>query len=285
MEKIKKIQIVTAKLAEDLLAGMYHSAFKGQGMEFEEVREYQPGDDVRSIDWNVTARHNRPFVKSFREEREITVMLVVDVSSSTRFGSGKIRKRELIAEIGAILAFSAIQNNDKVGMILFSSEVEKYIPPKKGTRHILRLIRELLEFEPKKKGSDIKSALNYMGNIQRRAGVCFLISDFICDLHPSQMATTAKHYDLISIAVNDPAEVNFPNLDLVQIEDLETGEQQIVDTSDLKVRLKFQELAQERLQNIEKLMQKVGGGFISVKSDTGYLDPIRKFFKLRRIRH
>lgn len=280
-KKIRKIQIHTTQLADDILAGAWHSAFKGQGMEFEEVRAYQAGDEIRSIDWNVTARMNIPYVKVFREERELSVILLVDVSASSRFGSKNQLKRDLIAEIGAVLAFSAIKNNDNIGLILFSNEVEKYIPPKKGTRHVLRVIRELLAYEPKGQGTDLRCALSFLGNVQRRTAICFLVSDFICQPPPHEFTLMAKKHDLISIAVTDPCELEFPEMDLVELVDLETGETHVVDSSDQRVLEHFRVKNRERLADFETLMKKIGAGFIDIRTDQPYVFPMRKFFKLR----
>lgn len=284
-KKIRNIEMHTTQLANDLLAGAWHSAFKGQGMEFEEVREYQTGDDIRSIDWNVSARMNHPYVKVFSEERELTVLLVVDVSASSRYGSNNQMKRDLIAEIGAALAFSAIKNNDNVGLILFSEEIEKYIPPKKGSRHVLRVIREVLAFEPKSRGTNLLNALHFVGNIQNRSSICFLISDFICPHHPKEMSLISKKHDLISIAVTDPSELQLPNMELVELRDLETGETRLIDTSNKSEMVDFKKHSEQRLKSFEKLMKKTGAGFIDIRTNKPYLPAIRKFFKQREIKH
>jgi uncharacterized protein (DUF58 family) len=280
-KKIRKIQFQTTHLANDILAGAYHSAFKGKGMEFEEVREYQPGDEIRSIDWNVSARMGHPYIKNFREERELTVMLVVDISASAHFGSIGQLKSDLIAEIGAVIAFSAIKNNDKVGLILFTEEVEKYLPPKKGTRHVLRVIRELLAFKPKKRGTNIQAALSFLGSVHRRSGICFLISDFICSDFSHELSLVVKKHDLVAIGIADPYEVAFPNMNLVSLQDLETEETRLIDTSSPRVQEHFRSLAQQHLEKCHYLMKSVGAGFIAIRTDQSYLPPIRKFFKLR----
>lgn len=280
-KSIRRIQIETTHLAEDLLAGAYKSAFKGQGVEFEEDREYQQGDDIRLIDWNVTMRMGHPFVKVFREERDITVMLIVDVSSSSRFGSVTESKNEIIAQIGAIIAFSAIKNNDKVGLILFSDEVELYVPARKGTRHVLRIIRELLAFKPKHLGTDLNKALNFLGSVMSRSAVCFIISDFIAPDYEKEMKLMAKKNDLITISVTDPHEVNFPDVGLVELKDLETGVSALIDSSEPEFRKKFKQQAEDRLEAHRKLMQKIGAGYIAIRTDEPYLIPIRKFFKMR----
>lgn len=282
LEKVRHIEIRTSHLVDDMLGGAYLSAFKGRGMEFEEVREYEPGDDVRSIDWNVTARMSRPFVKNFREERELTVMLVVDVSASGRFGSHQRTKRELIAEIGAVLAFSAIKNNDKVGLILFSDRVEKYLPPKKGVRHVLRIIRELLVDEPEGKGTDVAGALKFLQQVQRKKGVCFLISDFIAPNFRQALNIAARCHDLIGLCVTDPHEINFPSLGLVPIRDLESGELLLVDSSDPLFRELSRQRVLSRIEEQKAAIEKAGGGFIDVRTDIPYTEAIRRYFALRR---
>lgn len=281
-KKIQRIQIQTTHFANDILAGAYRSAFKGKGMEFEEVREYQPGDDIRSIDWNVTARMNHPYVKNFREERELNVILTVDISSSTRFGSGKFLKSELIAEIAAVLAFSAIKNNDKVALILFSDGVEKYFPPQSGTRHVLQIIRELLTYQPQGNSTNISSALSFLGKVQRRSGVCFLISDFICPDYSHEAALTAKKHDLVPIAIVDPAERNLQKMDLVTFCDLETRVSCLVDTSSKAMQTNLQEGIKKRLANQRKLMQKLGTELCVIETDLPYLPQLKKFFMLRQ---
>lgn len=283
-KKIRRIQFVSTGLASAVFAGAYRSAFKGKGMEFEEVREYQPGDDVRSIDWNVTARMNHLYIKNFREERELTVFLVIDKSASERFGSSSMAKNELIAEIGAVLAFSAIKNNDNVGLILFSDSIEKYLPPSKGNRHILHIIRELLYYQPKQPGSNLKAALAFLGKVQRKSAICFILSDFICPDFSHEAAIAAKRHDLISISITDPCENAFPSLNLVTIKDLETETISIVDSSALEVQSHFKNTARERLKAVEQLMQRIGGGFINISTDKAYMGALREFFKLREKR-
>lgn len=281
LKTIQRIQIETGHLAEDLLAGSYKSAFKGQGIEFEEDREYQEGDDVRLIDWNVTTRMGKPFVKVFREEREITVMLVVDISPSSLYGSGAVSKREIITQIGALLAFSAIKNNDKVGLLLFTDQVELYVPARKGSRHVLRIIRELLAFEPKGKGTNLNQALHYLGNVIGRSMICFIISDFNTSDATKEMTLMAKKHDLISISVTDPQEINFPDVGLINLQDLETGETLVVDTSSKQVRELLRKRTTERLTAHAKLMRKIGAGNIDIMTDQPYVTAIRKFFKTR----
>lgn len=281
-KKIRHIEIQTTQLANDILAGAYRSAFKGRGMEFEEVREYQPGDDIRSIDWNVTARMNHPFVKSYREERDLTVMLLVDVSASTRFGSTSSFKSDLIAEISAVIAFSAIKNNDKIGIIFFSSEVEKYIPPAKGTRHVLRLIREVLAFKPKNRGTNLEAAFAFLGNVQRRSAVCFLLTDFICpNNYAHELAITAKRHDLIALALTDSHEVAFPRFGLINLTDLETGETTLVDSSSPMFQERFINQAKVRESFYRSLLIKSGAGCVEIPTDQPYMPALRKFFKMR----
>lgn len=281
---IRRIQIFSTQLANDVLAGAYHSAFKGKGMEFEEVREYQPGDEVRNIDWNVTARMHHLYVKNFREERELLVMLVVDVSASSRFGSHNYSKASLIAEIAAVFAFSAIRNNDKVGLILFSDIIEKYVPPRKGTRHVLRVIRELLAFQPKSKGTDLKKALSFLGKVQTRRGICFLISDFLCENYSHEAALIAKRHDLVAICLTDPYEKEFPQMNLMTLADLETGEKAIIDTSSEEIQKYFAQKAKQHLQQTNYLFRKIGVDFINIYTDKPYLLELRKFFKIRERR-
>jgi len=282
-KKIRRLEIQTTQLANDILAGAYRSAFKGRGMEFEEVREYQEGDDPRSIDWNVTARMQRPFVKNFREERDLTVLLLVDVSASTHFGSIAAFKSELIAEISAVLAFSAIKNNDKIGMILFSDEVEKYIPPNKGSRHVLRLVREVLAFRPKGRQTNLHTALKFLGNGQRKPAVCFLLTDFMYshDDLPHSIALTAKRHDLIALTLKDPHERNFPKLGLLNLTDLENGESLLVDSSSSAFQDKFNHQVQERESFYRSLLLKNGASYVEVRTDQPYLPVLRKFFKMR----
>lgn len=281
LKKIRRIQIETTKLSKDLLAGAYRSAFKGKGMEFEDVRVYQPGDEVRNIDWKVTARMNQPYIKNFREEREINITLVVDVSASTLFGSTPHLKSELIAEIAATIAFSAIKNNDKVGLILFSDKIEKYILPKKGVRHVLSIILELLVFTPKDLKTDIGNALDFIGNVSMKSGVYFLISDFISDDFSHQAALIARKCDLIAIGLTDPKEIDLPQLPLTQLKGLENNDHNLIDFSDAVTRENYKTQATERIQNVKALMGKINAGFIDIRTDRPYLHEIMKFFKIR----
>lgn len=270
------------QIATDLIAGMYRSAFKGKGMEFEEVREYQQGDEIRSIDWNVTARMGTPFVKVFREERELTVMLLVDISSSTRFGSQNALKSTVLSEIGAVLAFSGIKNQDKIGLILFSDQVELYLPPAKGIRHVLRLIADLMGFPAKDRGTDIAKALQFFGKIQKKRCVAFLLSDFITGKPlQSDIRTVAKAHDLIAIGIHDPLEGAIPDAGFLPLRDLETGEQEMVDTSSSFFRGALKEEQLAKVKETRQLFEGSGSSWIEVSTDKPYLLALRKFFLLR----
>lgn len=281
LKKIRKIQIETTKLASDILAGAYLSAFKGKGMEFEDVRSYQYGDEIRSIDWKVTARMDHPYVKNFREERDIDVTIAVDLSASSVFGSTSHLKSELIAEISALIAFSAIKNHDKIGLILFSDHVEKYIPPKKGLRHVLHIILELLTYKAVSKKTSIKNALDYIGNITRKSGVYFMISDFIDEGYFDQAALIAKKCDLIAIQLIDKNEVTLPELSLVTLQDAENGTLEVFDFMDSKFRTDYEIKSKERIQHVEKMMAKIHAGCINIYTDRPYIKEILKFFKIR----
>src|SRR5437867_4426795 len=255
LKKVRQIEIRTNREVTDVLGGQYHSVFKGRGMEFEEVREYLPGDEVRSIDWNVTARFGHPYIKKFREERELTVMLVVDVSASGQFGSVRQTKNELAAELAAVLAFSAIRNNDKVGVILFTDRIEKYIAPNKGRRHVLRVIREILAFEPVGRETNLKLALDYLNHVQRRRAVSFLLSDFQDEGFLKQLRVAGKRHDLVALHVRDPREEELPAVGLVELRDAETGQRAVVDTFDRAVREAFASKAKARLENLRQLLR------------------------------
>lgn len=281
LKKIRRIQFETTQLADDFLAGAYRSAFKGQGMEFEDEREYQAGDDIRNIDWHVTAHMNKPFVKSFREERDLTVTLVVDISASTRFGSKNQLKSDLIAEVAAVLAFSAIKNNDKVSLLLFSDTVEIYLPPKKGTRHVLRVVRELLAYKPRHRGTNPAAALSYLGKVQRKSSICFFISDFICPDFSVAISPIARRHDLISIAIIDPSEAAFPPMNLVTFSDAETGAAHVIDTSSSVVQQHLQRSLNDRLIGLNGLMRRIGADLLQLHTDQPYALALRKFFKIR----
>jgi len=284
LRKVRQIEIRTNREVTDVLGGQYHSVFKGRGMEFEEVREYQPGDEVRSIDWNVTARFGHPFVKKFKEERELTVMLVVDVSASGQFGSVRQTKNELAAELAAVLAFSAIRNNDKVGLIMFTDQIEKFIAPKKGRRHVLRVIREILAFQPKKCGTDIAFALDYLNGIQRRRAVCFLLSDFQDADFEKKLRIARQHHDLIALSIRDPREETLPAIGLVDLRDAETGARATVDTFDRHARERFAERARARLEWLRTTLRAAGVDHVEIRCGTDYMLPLIQFFRTRERR-
>jgi uncharacterized protein (DUF58 family) len=284
LKKIRCIELRTRNLVSSVFAGQYHSVFKGRGMNFEEVREYAPGDEIRAIDWNVTARMNAPYIKKFTEERELTVMLLVDVSASGVFGSVDLSKRELAAEVASILAFSAINNNDKVGLILFSEEVELFIPPKKGRLHTLRLIREMLFFEPKGRKTDLAGALDYLNRIMSRRCVVFAISDFMAPDFTKALTVTSRRHDLVAMPVIDPGEGEIPNVGIVTLEDAETGEQIDVDTSSRAVREGLAELNEGRLRSLERLLRTRRVDIVRLSTDEDYLVALRTFFEQRERR-
>ena len=284
LSKIRRLELKTRALVETSFAGAYRSVFKGRGMNFEEVREYQPGDEVRTIDWNVTARMGHPFVKKFTEERELTVMLVVDVSASGDFGSVSMSKRELAAEVACVIAFSAIRNNDKVGLLLFSDHVELFIPPKKGRIHTLRLIREILFFEPKGRGTVPSEALSYLNRVQTRKAVVFLLSDFQAKHFDRELGITARRHDLIALPVVDPREESLPDVGFVTFEDAETGEQIEVDTGNATVRNAFRHLMARRREELEHTFRRKGIDSIALQTDKDYLPELRTFFRNRERR-
>lgn len=284
LKKVRRIEISTKRIVNDLFSGEYHSTFKGQGMEFEEVREYMPGDDIRLIDWNVTARTGFPHIKKFREERELSVVLLVDASSSGQFGTRERFKSEMAAELCALLAFSAIKNNDKVGLIIFTDEIEKFVPPQKGRGHVLRLIREVLAFEPQGVGTDIGGALEYLSRVIKRKSVVFLISDFLsADFRKPLQIANNKH-DIIAMKVSDPREASFDNVGLLELEDAETGEVFVVDTSSKQFRREFAARAQEDMLNLKRDFQVINVDFINVQTDRSYIVPLINFFKMRERR-
>lgn len=283
-KSIRRIQIKTEKYVQDILAGSYHSAFKGRGMEFEDVREYQPGDEIRGIDWNVTARMQYPYVKNFKEERELTVYLLVDISASNLFGScGKIKK-ELIAELAALFTFSAIQNNDKVGLVLFSDQIEQYLAAQKGVRHALKIVRQLLAFNGKNKKTDVEKAITFLSKTQKRKCVVFLISDFLSPSFDEALTLLAKKHDVIGVHIQDPLEKNIPQNGLIEFRDLETSQQVIVDSSDKKVQKWLKEKKAAQLQNLHKLFYSQANGLMTIDLNKPYLDVVKEFFDLRRVR-
>ncbi len=284
LHKIRRIEIQTRHLVNDVFSGEYHSVFKGRGMEFSEVREYQQGDSIKTIDWNVTARMGHLFVKKFVEERELTVMLMVDASSSGRFGSRRKTKREIAAEISALLAFSAIKNNDRVGLIIFTDEVEKFVPPKKGTKHVLRVIRELLYFQPVRRGTSIASALEYLNRLTRRKAVVFLISDFLDDGYQRALRVANRRHDLVAIAVIDPREQVLPGVGLVELEDAETGRMILANTSDEGFRRRFADQNADRIDERTRRFAAMNVDSVNIvldESEDPYLAPLMKFFRMR----
>ncbi|RDY59667.1 DUF58 domain-containing protein [Flagellimonas nanhaiensis] len=281
LKKVRKIEIKTRRLSDHIFGGEYHSAFKGRGMTFSEVRQYQFGDDVRTIDWNVTARYNEPYVKVFEEERELTMMLMVDVSGSELFGTNKQFKKEVITEISATLAFSALQNNDKVGLILFSDEVELFIPPKKGKSHVLRIIRELLEFSPKSSRTNIAEALKFLTNVLKKKAIVFVLSDFIADDYDNTLRIVGNKHDVTGIRVYDEREESIPNLGMVQMEDAETGTLQLVNTRSKKVRLAYGQFHKEKVEYFQDSFTKSGSGVIHCRVDESYVKKLLGYFKRR----
>ncbi len=284
LKKVRQIQIRTSRTVNDVLAGQYHSAFRGRGMEFEEVSPYQIGDDVRLIDWNVSARYGEPFIKKFREERELTVMLVVDASRSGLFGSTGQFKLDVAAELCAVLAFSAIRSNDKVGLILFTDTVEKYLPAKKGTHHVLRIVRELLYHQPKGRGTNIAEALNFLNRVTLRKAVTFLVSDFLGSNFEGTLRIARRRHDLIPVIITDPRECELPNVGLVEVDDAETGLRRIVDSGSRRVRQRFAEHSAAMAQSREKLFRRMDTEAISIRTDRSYVDPLVQFFRKRERR-
>lgn len=278
---IRRLQIKALRNVDDLFAGIYRSAFKGKGLEFEDVREYEPGDDIRTIDWNVTARSQRPYVKNFREERELTVMLVVDISASSRYSHTSRFKSEMIAELAALLAFSAIKNQDKVGLILFSSQIELYLKPKKGVRHVLRVIRELLYFKPEHEGTDLPKALAFLGRVQRKHAICFLISDFLSGDFSRPVSVIAKRHELIAFHVYDAFEKEFAPQGLFTLRDLESHVEALIDTGDRRVREHFEQKAREQAAAVKRLFQKTGADYFSMHTGESSADVLQRFFRLR----
>jgi len=286
LKKIRKIEIHSSRLVNNMLAGQYHSVFKGRGIAFEEVRQYFPGDDIRVIDWNVSARMNEPYIKVFTEERDRTVNLMVDMSASGVFGSRTQAKREVAAEIAALVAFSAIKNNDRVGLIIFTDEVEKYVPPKKGKRHVLRVIREILNFEPGSRHTDIKSAIEYMTKISRRRSVAFLISDFLSSGWERPIRIASGRHDIIPVVITDPLEENIPRLGIVTFEDVETGTVCEFDSSGPEARAYAAHVARQRRQ-LEETLRRLKLEYVNVHTDRSHVDALVHFFRARakRLQH
>lgn len=283
-KKIRQIQIRTTRVVNDVFAGQYHSVFKGQGMEFNEVREYVPGDDIRSIDWNVTARMGHPFIKKYVEERELTVMLLVDISASNRFGSTPQLKKDLAAELAAVLAFAAIRNSDRVGLVLFSEEVEHYLPPKKGVRHVLRVIRDVLQFQPRMRGTRIEPALNFLNRVTTRKTVAFLISDFLDRGFDRALRVTARRHDLVAVAVADRRESEWPRAGVVEWQDAETGARALVDTSNARVRRALADRQAQRRRELLAILRGAGVDAIEVTAGEPYVKQLIQFFRARERR-
>jgi uncharacterized protein (DUF58 family) len=283
-KKVRKIEIKTRGLSNQIFSGHYHSSFKGRGMAFSEVREYQYGDDVRNIDWNVTARYNHPFIKIFEEERELTVMLLIDVSGSNQFGTSVTMKEEMITEIAAVLAFSAIHNNDKVGVIFFSTQIEKFIPPKKGTTHILRIIRELVDFKPENKGTNISEALKYLTNAIKKKCTAFVLSDFLDRNFADAIQIANSKHDVIAVRVYDPREAELPKMGMTKFLDAETGQNLWVDTSSAKTRDLYKKWYIENERFLKWAFNKGRVDVATVRTDEDYVKPLVKLFKIRESR-
>lgn len=284
LQQIRRIQITTSRMVTDVFAGQYQSVFKGRGMEFDEVREYQVGDEIRSIDWNVTARMGHPYIKKFMEERELTVMLLLDLSGSVYFGTVNKLKRQIAAEICSVLAFSAIRNNDKVGMIIFTDRIEKFIPPKKGVRHVLRIIREALYFNPQGKKTDIPVALEYLNKVCKRSTVSFVVSDFYAPEFEKPLSIANKRHDLVSITITDPKEMDLPNIGLAQFDDPETGKTFNLDTSNEDLRRNFRQNALKIIDERKKTFERLGVDNVDIRCDIPYNRTLFKFFRMRERR-
>lgn len=285
IKAIRKIQIRTSHMVSDLFAGQYQSVFKGHGMEFAEVRHYLPGDDIRTIDWNVTARTGVPHVKRFVEERDLTVMLLVDASASTHFGTVKQLKSEMAAELAALFAFSAITNNDKVGLVMFSDHVELALPPKKGTRHVLRVIREVLSFAPQGHGTDIAAALEHLNHVTKRRCVTFVISDFLDTRARLALKIANRRHDVIAVVLDDPRDMSLPDVGLIELQDAETGERVVVDTGDSRVRREFEQRAETARRDRDRLLRGVDVDAVVVRTDRPYTEALLRFFHMREHRH
>ncbi|SFN48954.1 Protein of unknown function DUF58 [Bizionia echini] len=281
LKKVRKIEIKTRRLSDHIFGGEYHSTFKGRGMTFSEVRQYQYGDDVRNIDWNVTARTNEPHIKVFEEERELTMMLMVDVSGSEFFGTDSQFKNEIVIEIAATLAFSATQNNDKIGLILFSDAIELYIPPKKGRSHVLRIIRELIEFKPQSQQTNISEALKFLSNVMKRKAIVFMLSDFMADDYRHNLKIAAGRHDISGIRVYDRHEENMPNLGMVQMLDQETGKRMLVNTASKRVRLGYSTYYKDQVAYFKESFSKSGAGVIDCRVDESYVKKLLGYFKQR----
>lgn len=284
LQKVRRIQIFTNRAVNNVFAGEYESVFKGRGMEFDEVRLYTPGDDVRTIDWNVTARTGEPYIKRFVEERELTIMLLVDLSGSGQFGSTDKLKNEVAAEICAVLSFVAVRSNDKVGAVIFTDKVEKFIPPKKGSLHALRVVRELLYFKPSLLKTDMTSALDYLGRVTTKKTVIFLVSDFLCSGYEKSLRVTAKRHDVIAVRITDPREIKLPNVGFIELEDAETGEIALLDTGSRGLRTAYGKSAAEHSQRLDEMFRSMGVDCIDINTDKPYVRPIELFFRKREKR-
>jgi uncharacterized protein (DUF58 family) len=281
LKKVRKIEIKTRRLSDHIFSGEYHTSFKGRGMTFSEVRQYQYGDDIRAIDWNVTARYNEAHVKVFEEERELTMMLMVDISGSESFGSKSQFKKDIVTEIAATMAFSATQNNDKIGLILFSDQIELYISPKKGKSHVLRIIRELIEFEPKSHKTDVSQALKFLSGTQKKKAIVFLISDFMSDEYENTLKIASKKHDITGIRVFDIREEKLPNLGMVPMLDAETGETQLVNTGSKAIRMEYEKEYQNKVDYFIETFRKSGSGVVNTRVDESYVTKLLSYFKSR----
>ena len=281
LKKVRKIEIKTRRLSDHIFSGEYHTSFKGRGMTFSEVRPYQYGDDIRAIDWNVTARYNEAHVKVFEEERELTMMLMVDISGSESFGSKNQFKKDIVTEIAATMAFSATQNNDKIGLILFSDQIELYIPPKKGRSHVLRIIRELIEFEPESRKTDIAQALKFLSSTQKKKAIVFVISDFISEDYEHTLKIASKKHDITGIRVYDNREEKMTNLGMVSMLDAETGETQLINTGSKSVRINYEKYYNEKVKYFKETFSKSGAGVVNTRVDESYVTKLLGYFKSR----
>jgi len=281
LKKVKRIEITTRGIVNDIFSGEYHSVFRGRGMEFSEVREYQYGDDIRNIDWNVSARMSHPFIKVFEEERELTVMLLVDVSSSGYFGTVEQMKGEIAIELCAVLAFSAIKNNDKVGLIIFTDQIEKFVPPKKGKSHVLRVLRELLYHKPKGTKTDINMVLEYLSKVVRKRSVVFIVSDFISEEYEKALRIANRKHDIIAVSISDPREKEIPKVGFLELEDAESGEIILVDTRDTGLRELYALNSSKEKQDREKMFKAMNVDFIDISTAQSYIEPVIRFFRMR----
>ena len=284
LRQVRRIEITTNRLVDEMMAGSYESSFKGRGIEFDEVREYQPGDEVRLIDWNVTARTGRAHIKRFVEERELTLMILVDLSRSMAFGSASALKQRLAAELCAVIAFSAIKHNDRVGVILFTDRVETFIPPKKGSRHVLRLIREVLSFSPAGHGTNLAAALDYLNRVNRQRSVVFLISDFFCEDLGAPLSIANRRHDVIAIHLVDPRQEQMPPVGRVCLEDAETGRIAVLNSGDARARAEFERWAEAHRRRLETMCRRSRVDLVEVRSDRPYVEPLLKFFRMRALR-